>query len=322
MAVRNVQGELEKMSLLRDASETEASAALRKALSDRVNVIVAKAAKIAADRQLRELTPDLLHAFDRLFDKPVDRDPQCWGKNAISKALVDLDHRDSAPYLRGIRHVQMEPVWGGQEDTASTLRGTCVLALAACSDIRREDALRELVDRMTDSAVPVRVEAARAVAQMGGDEGPLLLRLKARTGDEEPRVIGQVFDSLLQVERDAGLAFVGEFLRSKDEAVREEAALAMGASRMPRAVELLREAWENGREEVVLRAISASRLDEAFAFLLGLVRDGRRADAEAAIGALALHKESPEIVAQLRSAAQDREPEILALVGQALRPAR
>ena len=79
--------------------------------------------------RLEELAPDLLRAFDRLMEKPVERDPQCWGKNAIVQALVALEHREAAPFVRGIRHIQIEPVWGGQEDTAPTLRGTCALAL-------------------------------------------------------------------------------------------------------------------------------------------------------------------------------------------------
>ena len=286
MAVRKVEAELERLGLLRDAPEQDAAAGLRKALSDRVNVMVAKAAKIAAERQMRDLLPDLLRAFDRLFEKPVERDPQCWGKNAIVKALVDLEHRESPPFLRGIRHIQMEPVWGGQEDTAETLRSTSVLALATCTDLRRETVLRELVDRMADDAVPVRVEAARAVAQMGGAEAFLLLRLKARAGDQEPRVLGQVFDSLLQVERAEALTFVGSFLESKDEAVRAEAALSIGTSRMARSFELLRSAWERRREEVVLRAMSASRQDEAIAFVREVARDGRPSEAKAAKEAL------------------------------------
>ena len=45
---------------------------------------------------------------------PVKTDPQCWAKNAIVKALKDLNHDDPAVFLRGIEHVQMEPVWGGR----------------------------------------------------------------------------------------------------------------------------------------------------------------------------------------------------------------
>lgn len=294
MAVRNVEAELAKLNALAD------EAVLGKALADRVNLIVAKAARIAAERQLHDLLPDLLRAFDRLFEKLVERDPQCWGKNAIAKALVDLEHRESAPFLRGARHIQMEPVWGGQADTASTLRGTCVLALVACDDLAPEKKQRCLVDALADEAVPVRIEAVRGLAQM---DGALLLRFKAYVGDEDPSVLAQVFDALLQMERDEALRFIAQFLQSKKEEVREEAALAMGASRLPAAVPLLREAWESAKEEVLLRAISASRQEEAIEFLLDLVREGRPGDRAAALEALAIHKDSPEIWSKVSSAA-------------------
>ena len=95
MAVRNVEAELAKLTPLRDVPSAEALPALGKALGDRINVVVAKAAKIAAERQMRDLIPDLLRALDRLFEKPAERDPQCWGKNALAQALVDLEHREA-----------------------------------------------------------------------------------------------------------------------------------------------------------------------------------------------------------------------------------
>jgi HEAT repeat protein len=304
MAVRNVEAELVSLTPLREAPLAEAVPALRKAIGSRLNVVAAKAAKIAAERQIRELIPDLLRAFERFFEKPAERDPQCWGKNAIAKALVEMEHRESATFLRGIKHIQMEPVWGGEEDTASTVRGTCVLALVACSDIAPERTLRCLVDALADKAPPVRIEAVRGLAQM---DGALLLRLKAHVGDEELNVVGQVFDSILALEREEGLEFVAQFLNSKNDAVGEEAALAMGSSRLPAAVGLLRRAWEETKEVVLLRAISASRQDEAIAFLLEMVVDGRLRDAQAALEALELHKESEEIWKQVEAAKKERD---------------
>ena len=232
MAKRDVEAAVERIGLLRDVTHAEAVAGLRKVLGDRVNLVVAKAAKIAAERQLRELIPDLLVTFDRLFEDAVERDTQCWGKNAVAKTLTELDYRESAPYLRGRRHVQMEAVWGGRQDTAQTLRGICLLALASCTDMPRAQIFRLLVDSMADEAQVVRVEAVRAVAEMDGEEAALVLRLKARLGDREASVIGQVFDSLLQLERDAALPLVAEFLDGADEAMSQEAALALGSSRM------------------------------------------------------------------------------------------
>jgi HEAT repeat protein len=314
MAHRQIEQEIAELGRLRESTPAEALAPLRKALADRVSLIVAKAAKVAVEMRITELIPDLLRAFDRLFEKPVERDPQCWGKNALAAALVAFDHREAAPFLRGIRHIQMEPVMRGEEDTAATLRGTCALALPACSDVTRAEVLRYLVDALTDRALPVRSDAVRALAQMQGNEAILLLRLKARVGGDEPEIVGQIFDYLFQLEHDQALPFVANFLQPGLGVVAEEAALALGASRLPAAATLLQETWARTRDPefrfVLLRALSATRQPAALEFLLHQVSNARAADARTAIDALALHRDSPEIRRQVEEAARDRESDI------------
>src|SRR5690349_13374901 len=276
MAHRRIEEQIEALQLASEGPAQEALAAVRKALGDRTGLVVAKAARLAGEMRLAELMPDLLRAFDRLFEKPCERDPQCWGKNAIAKTLTNLDYRESAAFVRGSKHVQMEPVWGGQEDTAPTLRGICVLGLASCTDVPREEILRCLVDRLTEPAYTVRLEAARAVAQMEGDEAALLLRLKARAGDEEPRVTGQVFDCLFAVEGERAVKFVTEFMQSGAADIQAEAALALGSSRLESALVALENAWTTTHDPdlrlAVLRGLSASRQERALAFLLDLVK--------------------------------------------------
>lgn len=314
MAIRKVEQELDGLSKLRDADTATAIPALRKALGDRVNLVVAKAAKIAAERQLRELTPDLLRAFDRLLENAVERDQQCWGKNALATALKDLGHTEAAPFLRGMRHIQMEPSFGRPVDTAETLRGTCLLALAACTDLERDEALRCLVDALTEAAHTIRLEAVRALGQMGGSEAALVLRLKARIGDEEPQLAGQVFDALLSIEGAGAVPLVAEFLCKTEGAVREEAALSLGSSRLPETLELLQKAYFGTRDaqfrEILLRAISLTRQERAIEWLLGLVRTARKRDAIDAIHALALHRGSDEIRRDAASAVKGREAEL------------
>jgi HEAT repeat protein len=300
VAVDRVEQELERLRALRASGQTDAAIVpLRKALRDRVNVVVAKAAAISAEFQLRALMPDLLQAFERLFDKPRENDPQCWGKNAIAKALKDLGHAESSVFLRGMRHIQMEPVWGGQADTAAVLRGTCALALIQCSDITRDETILHLIDAVTESAATVRRDAALAIEQMAGREAVSLLRLKARAGDEEPAVTGQVFESLLRLDLGSSVIFVARFLEDKNEQVAEEAALALGASRFPPALEALKEVWKKSKNRangpVLLRAISASRSDDALEFLLALVREGRQSEREDALRALEIHQDSEDI---------------------------
>jgi HEAT repeat protein len=311
LASRKLEDRIEQLRQLRThAAAADANTTLRRALTDRSNLIVAEAAKTASELHLSELIPDLLTTFDRLFEEPVKIDPKCWGKTAIVKALARLDYSESQPFVRGSQHIQMEPVWGGQEDSAVQLRANSFLALVQCTDITRFEVLRQLVNAMSDPADPVRIEAVRAMHQLGGEECSLLLRLKARVGDRRPVIIGHVFDALLNMERDQAVPFVAEYLRSGDEALRDEAALALGASRLSGGLKELIETWKSirsdGFSEILLRAISSSRLPEAIEFLLDLLRNGTARQSAAAAEALKLHEASPEIRTLIDEAKRNR----------------
>jgi hypothetical protein len=316
MARRNIEEDIGNLSRLRDSPVTDATlTALRKGLRDRVNLVAAKAAQVVGDLQLKPLTPDLIAAFDRCFVHPADSDPQCWAKNAIAKALTDLDHDESEPFLRGYRYTQLEGSWGGPADTAVTLRSLCTLALVQCADLPRAEKLRHLVLSATDREETVRVDALRALEQLDGEEAALLLRLKAATGDPRASVVGQALESLLRIEGPRALDFAASFLRVREpdharelsstvEEVVEEAALALGASRLPAAVDALKQAWAADPKIVFLQAISASRQQAGFEFLLTLVRSGRERDAAAALEALSLHRESAEVRASVGAAVE------------------
>lgn len=314
MANSKFEEQLEQIRALRKASPDSGTLAiLRKALADRANLIVAEAARAAGEIHGVELIPDLLTAYSRLFEDPVKIDPKCWGKTAIIKALTTMDYSESPPYIRGSTHVQMEPVWGKVEDAAGPLRANCILALPQCSDLRRFDVFRRLVDSLMDPLDPVRIEAVRAIEQMNGDEAPLLLRLKARTGDLRPAVTGCAFDAILHLESERGLDFVAEFLKSADPEVRDEAALAMGVWRHAKAIEILIAEWKGTMDRefrtVLLRAISSSREESALEFLFSLVKEGPEWQAAAALEALELHAGSPEIQARVALAKDARNPE-------------
>ena len=311
MSGKKLEERIGQIRSLRTSSPTAGvDVILKKALADRSGLVVAEAARTTAELRLASLIADLLTAFDKLFLDPVKSDPKCWGKTAIVKALAQLDYSESAPFLRGARHVQMEPVYGGHEDSAINLRANSFLALVQCTDIRRVEILQHLVDAMSDRADPVRVEAVRAIHQLGGDEAVLLLRLKARLGDPEPMIIGHVFDAILGLERDRAVHFVAGYLKSADEEVRGEAALALGGSRLQAGLKVLMDAWQEARigsfSVVLLRGISSSRLDEAIDFLLELVRSGAPGESAAALEALRIHEDSPEIQARIKHAVQSK----------------
>lgn len=308
---KRVEERIEELKQLRTATTgAEAEPPLRKALQDRSNLVIAQAAKIAGELHKTSLIPDLLAAFSRLFENPVKTDAKCWGKTAIIRALTVLDHSEAAPFLRAAAHVQMEPVYGGQEDSAIHLRASAVLALVQCTDLMRPEILRHLVDALADPADTVRIEAVRALEQMNGEESAVVLRLKAHSGDKRAPVVGHVFDSLLALEREGAVEFVARFLKAGNLEVRDEAALSLGASRLPGAVKILIEAWEGtrGRDfaSVLARALSSSREETALSFLLNLVRDGSDREAASALEALQLHRDSQEIHKRVEEAKAER----------------
>jgi len=183
-AKRSFDQQLARLDELRHGAPEASVEALRKALGHHNNYLVAKAADLVRELRLAELIPDLLAAFDRFFADPVKTDPQCWAKNAISRALAGLDCQEPAVFLSGMGHVQLEPVWGGSSDTAGTLRATCALALVQCRSLTDHDLLASLVVLVADRDKSVRVQVVRAIAQVGSLGAALLLRLRAVLGGE------------------------------------------------------------------------------------------------------------------------------------------
>jgi len=278
---------------------------LRKALGHRNNFIVAKAADIVRELNLAQLTPEVLSAFDRFFADPIKTDPQCWAKNAVSRALAASEHQDAAVFLRGMRHIQLEPVWGGRADTAATLRGTCALALVQCRSMSEADLLTNLVELFGDKEKSVRVDALRAVEQVGSSAASLLLRLKAILGTDEPEVLGAAYSGVLHIEGPATIPWVSRFLATADDAA-GEAALAIAGTHSPKALAALRKHFAEESDpwfrSVLLSAIALTRQDEALEFLFDLVRTESLL-AEAAIEAILRSVPSTEFTNRLEKLA-------------------
>ena len=295
------------------AARAEQLARLLQALNDRHYRIVAKAARLAEDGLLYDLLPALLAAYPRFLDKPLKTDPSCLAKKAIARALVALDCDDTQFYTRGLQYRQPEPVWGGTRDTAAEVRSACAMGLVATGHPR---ALVELTALLHDPEAEARFGAARAIGCGNPREAELLLRSKALAGDAEPAVLGECFTGLLAVEPDESVGFVAGFLGHPDEAVKEQAALALGESRLDAALPHLQHAWNEvlvGEElrRALLRAITAHRSESAFQWLLALVAAARSAVAEEIIETLALYKHNAKLSERLASVLTQRGDEQL-----------
>ena len=281
-----------------------------KSIASRSNFLVAKAARLAEEGELGDLVPALIGAFEQFFVNGEKTDPQCWAKNALSRALSRLGCRDKEVFLRGLHHHQMEPVWGGRSDSAGTLRANCAHALMGCEGLIAHDVLLLLLDLMADLDKAVRVEAVRAIAQLDDMAVPVL-RLRALIPGEDPEVLSVCFSALLAINRVASILFVTRFLERGDDAA-AEAAFALAETHEPAALAALlklrqhptpatTEPWFAG---VALSAIGLTRLPQALDFLIGLIESEDR-EAPAAIEALAKLSPGAELRTRMERAIEE-----------------
>ena len=116
----NLEQTLSRLTAIRaDPHAPGAAADLRAALGARSNLVVARAAEIVTEWELRDYTAELARAFDHFMTDAPRRDPTCAAKTALAEALLKLEYDDAELFARGLGHVQPEPVWGGTEDTAA-----------------------------------------------------------------------------------------------------------------------------------------------------------------------------------------------------------
>jgi HEAT repeat protein len=299
---RAFEEQIAALEALRQEPGNARADGLRKALRNRNNFIVGKAADLIRELNLSGLIPDLLTAFDRFFENPVKTDPQCWAKNAISRALATFELQDEAVFLCGMRHIQMEPVWGGQSDTAGTLRATCALALVQCRGLTEKTLLEHLVELLADTDKSVRVEVVRAIEQIGSPSAVLLLRLRAVLGSDEPEVLGACYGGVLRIEGTRAIPWVTRFLAGADDSA-GEAALALAGTHSTEAFDALRASFAHAHDpwwrSVLLSAIALTRQEAALEFLLEMVRRDLL-DAEAALEAILRSLPSPETIGRLQ----------------------
>jgi hypothetical protein len=247
-------------------------------------------------------------AYPRFLDKPVKADPNCFAKKALARALVALDCDDVEFFLAGLRLTQREPVWGGTADTAADVRASCAMGLVASGYPR---ALVVLAALLYDEERDARVGAVRAVAYGNPREAELLLRAKVLSGDAEPAIVGECFSTLLSVAPEESLAFVSPYLAHADDALRDLAALALGESRVPGALEILKSAWNeivvaDEFRSTLISAAAAHRSEAAFDWLLAVAADARLPVAEQVVEALAPYRHNARLAERLAAVLERR----------------
>lgn len=287
---------------------------LHQVLSSKYAVAVAQAAGLVGEFEIYSLIPALEAAFDRFMINAKESDPGCRAKQSIAETLYRLDYSNEALFLKGIRHIQEEPVWGGRVDTAPQLRGTCALGLVR---MNYPLVMVELGDLLADPDLEARIGAARAIAYTQNDQGVPLLRLRVKISDTLP-VLSECLIALLQLAPDQSLPLVKDLLYAQrppgleeDIDKAEAAALALSESRLPEAFPILKPWWQGTRDPELrktgLLAIATLRQPDALQFLLSLIAEGRPQDAKDAIKAMSVYAQDKTLWQQVCQTVQERE---------------
>jgi HEAT repeat protein len=306
---RPEEAKLDALNALEATTDRAAlSDAVSKALQDKHYRVSGKGALLAEEHRLTEAIPDLLAAYARFLQDPVKRDPNCIAKKAIVRALVALEVRDAQFYLEGIRYVQLEPVFGGRADTAVDVRCSSAMGLVNSGYVR---AVPELAALLADPEVRAREGAVRAISCGYPREAEALLRFKVLVGDE-PEVMSECFTALLTIAPEECMALVASNLSHQDEAVRDFAALALGESRHPQALKYLRQRWDgvfvsDEMRAVLIRAAAVHRSDEAFDWLLSIIEEGPKKQADVAVDALSVYERNAKLAERVKAALLKRK---------------
>jgi len=278
-----------------------------KLIADRSSSVVAKAAKAASDIGAGELAPQLVQAFERFAKDGSQSDKGCHAKLAIVKALRLLNCGESEILARGVRYVQMEPFYGGVEDTAAPLRVECAAALV---EVGWRGVEIELAQLLADPIADARIGAARLLAQSGLPSAEPLLRLRALTGDTEGAAIQEYFVALLSLNPTGAVEFCSHFLDHRGGPRFEAAAIALGESRLETAFAVLAQAVQKQHNahcrQVLFTSIALLRRNDAMDYLLSAIAKEPEPMAVDAVEALAIYDRDEQLVRRIRQAVAHR----------------
>jgi hypothetical protein len=296
---------LQKIQELRSQeSSAQGIAILQTMIKKQTGVVVAKAADLAVEWNAIELATDLHNAFERLNEDSLERDPQCWGKTAIIKALYELAWQDSKVFVQGCKIVQLEPVFGGKQDSAVSVRIASLQALVQLPVVDTGTVMSLLADLLADPSHKVRAEAARACMYCQPELVRPLLRLKIRMGDVEPRVLGACFDSLLILDSSSEtVALILEYTRSQNEVLQSEALASLASSSLAEAITAVTHIYPTLKDiqvqRILLTSLGISSTQEAFSFLCNILGKGDTQEARWALEALKSKLHDEESKAQI-----------------------
>lgn len=274
---------------------------LQKALNNKNNRLVAKAARLCSEHHIYSCSEQLKHVFHYFVDK-ADKDKGCYAKKAIVKALYELDVIDSEFYTSAIQYRQMEPVWGGSVDTAVEVRCWAAYGLTLSANSR---IILQLLELLHDAEAQARLGAVKAIANTNPTHAEILLREKILDGDEDAYVVGECFHQLIAIEPEQSLSFIKPYLDHPQEEWVEYAALAIAEYKDPAAFEVLQEAVETAfydtKKKYLIKALALHRSKQSVDYLLGRLDEAGKDEIHTIIEALSIYQTNDDLRRQVQN---------------------
>jgi HEAT repeat protein len=116
----------------------------------------------------------------------------------------------------------------------------------------------------------------------------------------------------LSIAKEECLPFVAAYLSDENDGVRDFAALALGESRHPQALDHLRAAWDaiydtGDFRAVLIRAAALNRTEAAFDWLISIIEHDTSAHAEVAVEALSVYERNMKLNERVQAALAKRK---------------
>jgi HEAT repeat protein len=300
-----LEKKLARIAEIKRAHPGSAEDELRALIGEADVYLVGVAVDAAAELRLEKLALDLLQRFDRLLGEDAEQDRSS-GRSASQKiieALTAFETPAKDAYLRGLR--TFDPI--GARDRAAGLRIACARAL---SQVHYRDAVVHLVEAMVDPVPDVRVGVLRALGSIASESATVLLTFQLLSGDRNIDIVGTCMEGLLRRDIERTLPLVSRYLHNENDTLAEAAALALGESREPAALEPLVRAFDpQGAPRVrqtVLVAIAFLRQAAGNQFLLQLLEREKEAVAVQALTALAIVRHMTGVEERVRAIVETR----------------
>ncbi|MEY4515132.1 MAG: hypothetical protein RLZZ450_7254 [Pseudomonadota bacterium] len=296
---------LDAMAPTELASDT-GRAALKAALSSREADLVVQAARLIREHGVSGLDDELAAVYKSLAGPKKSADPGCLAKEALLRSLDAGDYFDASLFAEAAAYTQLDRSKTVTRDSAGRVRARGVLGLAR---LGHPDLWPIFGARLADPEASVRFATAGAIAHRGQRDGAGLLLLKLGAGDVDPNVVMECLRALFVLASDLAVPAAQRLLAGADANTRELTLQALGTANDDRALAVLHDELErhslSHERTPIIEALGLSVRPRARELLLGLIVDGSKADAEAAVRILSIHRYDERLVSLLRQAVED-----------------